>query len=265
MGACFGLTLRYSQASKDGGFFHGPAMVGLVAALLICISVPLSGARACTVLLGILTVLALAKGTPMVSRSLRMSGVSRAAANAAMIVAAALALWGGWTIAGDVIRARISKAKELVAVAWAQGGLGTRSMVYHDTWRMAQARPLFGWGMGSFPTVFALYNTQEPIGDRIPVVYHDAHSDWIQSVAEIGFAGTALIGGAVVLPLLAVRRLRASLIPNFIFSGCALVAAYAWVEFPFGNVAVVLAWWLCFFGSVQYIRLTGPPEARPAT
>jgi hypothetical protein len=38
-----------------------------------------------------------------------------------------------------------------------------------------------------------------------------------------------------------------------------LVSAYAWVEFPFGNVAVVLAWWLCFFCAVQYVRLTERP------
>ena len=45
-------------------------------------------------------------------------------------------------------------------------------------------------------------------------------------------------------------------------AGCALVAAYAWVEFPFGNVAVVVSWWLCFLTAVQYRRLPG--ERRPA-
>jgi O-antigen ligase len=168
-------------------------------------------------------------------------------------------------VAGDVINSRIKMAKEQVSMAWAQGGLGARGMVYSDTWRMARARPLFGWGMGSFPSVFALYNTQVSKGDRIPVVYHDAHSDWLQSVAEIGFAGTALIGASVMLPALAARRIKVTPIPYFLLAGCILVAAYALVEFPFGNVAVVLAWWLCFFCSIQYLRLTGPPEKRVST
>jgi O-antigen ligase len=262
MGACIGLVLRYSHGSNGDGFFHGPALVGLVAALLIEISVPLSGARACTVLLGMLTLVGLVKGAPTISQALRMSGVTPAAANAGIAVVAILAVWGAWAVAGDVIHSRVAKAKEQVAMAWAQGGLGARAIVYHDTWRMARARPLFGWGMGSFPSVFALYNTQVSTGDRIPVVYHDAHSDWIQSVAEIGFIGTALIGGAVLLPALTLRRLRAAPIPYFLLAGCILVAAYAWVEFPFGNVAVVLAWWLCFFCSIQYVRLTGPPRTR---
>jgi O-antigen ligase len=260
MGACIGLVLRYSDGGRPGGFFHGPALAGLVAAVLIGLSVPFSGSRACTMLLGAMIILALFKGAPTVSRALRESGVAPAKAYVGMALAGGIALWGAWVVVGDVVHSRVSMAKEQVAAAWAHGGLGARSILYHDTWRMARARPLFGWGMGSFPSVFALYNTQVPVGDRIPVVYHDAHSDWLQSVAEIGFAGTALIGAAVALPALSTRKLRRTLLPCFLRAGCVLVAAYAWVEFPFGNVAVVLGWWLCFFSSVQYIRLTGPPE-----
>jgi O-antigen ligase len=126
---------------------------------------------------------------------------------------------------------------------------------------MARQRILFGWGMGSYPVVFGLYNSQESRIDRLPVIYHDAHSDWLQSVAELGLAGTALVGAAVALPALALRRLRVGTLPYFLLAGCVLTAAYAWVEFPFGNVAVVLAWWACFFGAVQYARLAGAPAA----
>jgi hypothetical protein len=47
---------------------------------------------------------------------------------------------------------------------------------------------------------------------------------------------------------------------------CGLVAAYAWVEFPFGNVGVVLTWWLCLVASVHYVRLSDarPPRPVPA-
>jgi O-antigen ligase len=261
MGACVGLVLRYSQASEGGGFFRGPALVGLVSAVLIGITVPYSGSRACTLLLGAMALLAIVKGGRTVSRALRTSGVAPLGAYAAMAFAAILAAWGAWSVAGEVIHSRAAKATQQVAAAWARGGLGARGILYHDSWRMARARPLFGWGMGSYPSVFALYNTQVPVGDRIPVVYHDAHSDWLQSVSEIGFVGTALIGAAVALPASSPRGKRRSPISYFLMPGCVLVAIYALVEFPFGNVAVVLAWWLCFFSSVQYTRLTGAPEA----
>ena len=261
LGAAIGLVLRYAKGSRNDGFFHGPAFAGVVAASLMAITVPLSGSRACTLQLAVLLAIAIANGTPRISRALKLSGASSAQAAMAMILAAVLVGGGIWMVAGDVIHARAAKTREQVAAMWAQGGIGSRGVLYHDTWRMARERLLFGWGMGSFPTIFGFYNTQESKIDRIPVVYHDAHSDWLQSVAEIGLAGTTLIGCTVLLPIWAIRRKRVTPIPYFLFIGLALVSAYAWVEFPFGNVAVVLAWWLCFFCSIQYIRLSAAPEA----
>jgi O-antigen ligase len=254
--ACVGLTLRYAYGSKGGGFFRGPALVGIVAVFMLGLSIPLSGSRACTVLLGAVCCLALVKGWPMIYGALRQSGIRPGGVYAGAAMMAVLMAWGAWSVAGGVIGSRAEKARTQVAAILAQGGLGARAVLYRDTWRMARERPIFGWGMGSYPSVFALYSTQEPRGDRIPVVYHDAHSDWLQSVAEIGFAGTALIGAAVLLPLGTLRWRKLSPIPLFLLSGCLLVALYSWIEFPFGNVAVVLAWWLCFFGAVQYARLT---------
>jgi O-antigen ligase len=257
--ACIGLVLRYASGSSGRGFFHGPALMGLVAAALLAMSVPYSGSRACTMILGILACVAGLRGTAVVSRALRVSGVAPSGAYIGMAVAAILTIACVWMVAGDVIQARASKTRDQVAAMWAQGGLGSRSTLYKDTLRMAKDRIVFGWGMGSYPSVFSLYNSQESKIDHLPVIYHDAHSDWLQSVAEIGLAGTALIGGSVLLPMLATRRLRVTFLPYFLLTGCILTAAYAWVEFPFGNVAVVLAWWLSYFSAVQYIRLTGPP------
>lgn len=264
-GACAGLILRYAFGRRGEGFFRGPALVGLVAATLLCLSVPLSGSRACTLLLCVLVALALVRGVPRIAHALRLSGVSTAATTAAMAAAAILAVAGIWAVAGDVIDARASMTKQQVAAIWAKGAIGSRSILYHDTLRMAHDRPLFGWGMGSYPMVFTpLYNSQESKLDRLPVIYHDAHSDWLQSLAEIGLVGTALIGAAVLLPAVSVRRIRPSPVPYFLVLGCLLTAAYAWVEFPFGNVAVVLAWWLCFFSAVHYMRLTALAEGREA-
>jgi O-antigen ligase len=264
LGACIGLLLRYAHGSHGEGFFRGPAFSGLLAACLIATSVPLSGSRACTLLIGVLVAIGLVQGAPRIARALRLSGASPAGATMGMAVAAVLAVAGAWLVAGDVVQARIRKTEEQVSAMWAQGGIGSRSVLYHDTWRMAEEHLLFGWGMGSFPAVFSLYNSQESKVDHLPVIYHDAHSDWLQSVAELGLAGTALIGTAVLLPALALRRLKVTPVPYFLLCGCALTDAYAWIEFPFGNVAVVLAWWLCFFSAVQYVRLTAQVGEPPA-
>ncbi len=261
--ALCGLTLR-SMGRPGAGLLRGPALGGLVAALLVGISVPLSGSRAGSLLLAVLAAAAAAQALPRLAGALRRSGTGRTGALAIVGLAAALAVAGAWIVAGDVIRARAAKTREQLGAMWAAGGLGSRSVLYHDTWRMARERPLFGWGMGSYPVVFSLYNTQESKVDRLPVIYHDAHSDWLQSLAELGLAGTALLGSAVLLPLRAIRRRRLTTIPLYLLAGCLLTAAYAGVEFPFGNGAVVLAWWLCFFTAIQYVRLSGlPPSGRP--
>ncbi len=263
IGACAGLTLRYAFGSRGEGFFRGPSFAGLVAASLLAVSVPLSGSRACTLMLGILLVVALWKGAPKIADSLGASGADPALALVGILLMTILAIFGAWIVAGDVVRSRASMAKAQIAAIVSQGGLGTRAILYRDTLRMARERPAFGWGMGSFPSVFPLYNSQKPGIDRIPVVYHDAHSDWLQSIAEIGCVGTLLIGASVALPARVLFRRHVSKLPYFLAAGCILVAAYAWVEFPFGNVAVVLAWWLCFFSSVQYLRLSGHAEMLP--
>lgn len=254
---CIGLVLRYAFGVRGDGFFNGPAPAGLVTVILIGLTIPLSGSRACTMLLAILVILALFRGVPTISRALRVSGATPTGALAGMTAAGLVAIGCIWMVAGDVIEMRTAKTREQVAQILAQGGLGSRSALYHDTWRMGRERLLFGWGMGSYPSVFPLFNSQESRIDHLPVIYHDAHSDWLQSVAEIGLVGTALIGAAVGLPLFASRRARLPMLSFFLLSGCVLIAAYAWIEFPFGNVAVVLVWWLCYFSAIQYIRLTG--------
>ena len=263
IGACFGLAFRYMQGATGGGFFRGPGLMGVVATCLLATSIPLSGSRACTLLLVIMLVVALSYGIPRISDALSQSSVPTSGALAGIALAAILAIAGFWMTAGDAIQSRASKTREQLAAMWTDRGFGSRGILYRDTWQMARDRLLFGWGMGSYPIVFGLYNSQRPNRDGLPQIYHDAHSDWLQSLSEIGLAGTALIGAAVGLPALAVRRLRVTRIPYFLLCGCVLVTAYSWIEFPFGNVAVVLAWWLCFFGAIQYIRLTAHQGAVP--
>ena len=261
LGLCLGLVVRYVHGARGGGFFTGPAPAGVIAAAILGLTIPFSGARACSALMVVLLAVLLARSLPSLLRTSR--GWMPVAATGAALLAAGL---GAWLVAGRVIAARALKTREQVAVMVAQRGLGARSVLYRDTWNMARERPAFGWGMGTFPIVFGLYNTQEAKGDHIPVVYHDAHSDWLQSVAEVGLVGTLLLGAAVALPLAATRRRRLGPVPFYPLLACGLVAAYAWVEFPFGNVGVVLTWWLCLVASVHYVRLSDarPPRPVPA-
>ncbi len=253
---CLGLVAHYARRSERD-FWHSPAPSGLVAVFFLAVSIPLSTSRSCTLLVLFLLGGAFVHWIVRTLRHRRGHGGSFAGplllGTVAMFVAGGIA----FKLAQPVIEQRLAKTEEQVAEMRAQGGLGQRAVLYRDTWHMAQDRLAFGWGMASYPRVFYLYNTQRPGIDRLPFFYFDAHSDWLQSVAELGLIGTLLLGLQGLVPLLSLAGHRPGLLACYLWAGCGLVLLYAWVEFPFGNPAVVFAWWLCFFAGLRYTRLEG--------
>jgi hypothetical protein len=80
----------------------------------------------------------------------------------------------------------------------------------------------------------------------------------------VGFVGTLLLVLCVALPLAGSQALRfGGSLPAYLLGGCGLVVLYAAAEFPFGNASVVIAFWTCFFGAVQYVRLSSRARSRP--
>ena len=251
------LVRHYGERPDGRDFFHTPAFAGMVAVLLFAITVPLSGSRSCFLLLAVLLGGAFLAWTKRLVRQRRSFGESVGPPLLGAGIAILLAIAGIWYLAGEVVISRMAKTEEQVAVMRQRGDIGGRNILYEDTLRMARDRPWFGWGMASYPHVFWFYNTQEPNPqDHLPVFYHDAHSDWLQSLAEHGLVGSALLALCALVPLSAVPRtdLRSPIV-RYLFAGCGLLLLYAWIEFPFGNVAVVLSWWFCFFIAVRYAQL----------
>jgi O-antigen ligase len=264
--ACMGLAWHFGTRRHGRDFFHTPAFAGLVAVFFLAATVPMSGSRSCTMLLAlVLGVCFLHWLVRIVVRRLRR-GAQVAPLLTGAVAAIALGCASIGFLAKDMISLRIALTEQQVAQMRAQGGIGSRIILYRDTWSMAKARPWFGWGMGSYPHVFMLFNTQKPDPrDHLPIFYSAAHNDWFQALAEHGFVGTALIGLCALVPLAGLHRSQfLHPVPMYLALGCATILLYAWVEFPFGNVAVVLTWWLCFFCAVRYARLhrTGiePPK-----
>ncbi len=255
LAACLGLTWHYLRRSESRDFRQSPAFSGLVALFFLAASIPLSTSRSCTILMLVLIGASVVHWLMRFRQKRREFKESSVLPVAGALVAIAVAGFGIWKISGESIATRFAQTREQLGDVRDRGDIGSRALLYHDTWRMARDKPWFGWGMGSYPHVFTLYNSQHSV-DRLPVFYRDAHSDWLQALAEHGFVGSALLALCAIVPLLRVRmRHLASALPCYLLGGCALVLLYAWVEFPFGNLAVNLTWWLCFFCAVHYARL----------
>lgn len=254
---CLALAWRFARHPNPRGFSHSPGPAAILAAFFIATTIPLSGSRSGSALMAAFLLAAFVHWIARLVRQRRRDHVSPVLPIAGAALALILAGGAVWMIAGETITARFYLTQQQVATMRATGTIGSRVALYRDTWHMAKDRPLFGWGMASYEYVFTLYNTQQPSRvDHLPIFYSQAHNDWLQSLAEQGFVGTVLIGLCGLLPLAGLRRKQVtSPIFQYLMAGCAIILFYAWMEFPFGNTAVVLCWWLCYFCAVRYAQL----------
>lgn len=255
LAAALGLCWHYAR--KPGGayrdFWHSPAFLMLLALFFLGASLPLSSSRACTAL-GLAT-FAIAFGHWMrrLLADRRRYGRSLAAPFCWSAVAIALSVGAVVWLARPMIEERYEKTVAQIEGTDNHEITEGRLVLYRDVLRLFADRPLFGWGMGSFPHAFYSYNSQDRLRRIHPSVFQDAHSDWLQCLAEHGAIGTLLLAAAVALPL---RRSLASMLRSYfaryVLLGCCVVLVLASFEFPFGNPAVQLEWLLCLFAAAKY-------------
>jgi O-antigen ligase len=256
LAVCLGLLFSLRPWSGYRDFWHSPALAAVVAIFFLAVTIPLSASRSCTVLAGLLLSAATLQGLRRVCQHHRERGKAIAAPAFALMLTIVLALAFLFFLSRETIETRVADTQNQFARMRAEGSIGNRASLYRDTWRMVCDRPWFGWGLGSYGTVFSFYNTQTSPVDKLPVFYADAHSDWLQLLAETGVTGTLLYLAFLLLPLRLIRCFsKISVLPHYLFAGCGLILLYASIEFPFGNPAVTLAFWTCYFCAVRWAQL----------
>lgn len=251
-----GLLFTPTRGSRFRSFIQSPAFFGVVGALFIAASIPLSASRSCSLLAAMVSVVALVHVFRVLSREQVSGGI-----RGVLIMSVLLGGFAAFQLARPVMQKRLEDTRAQLHQMRESGSLGAREKLYHDTWEMAKDRLIFGWGLASYPMIFSQYNRQVSV-DGLPVYYEDAHSDWLQSVAETGVVGTLCRALLLFLPLWSIRRAGPiSPVTMYPLGGCVLVFLYAAIEFPFGNPAVVLLFWLLWFSSIRLAQL----EARERT
>lgn len=256
LAVALGLVTYHARRAQSRGFFNSPAFLGLVAVFFIAATIPLSGSRSCSMMALILLIGAFIQWAVRLIRRRSAARESAALPLLGMALALIVALGVIYKLGKPTIEARLAKTSEQIGDMRARGGIGDRITLYRDTIQMGKAKPWFGWGLESYRTAFLLFNTQRPNSDGLQKIYEEAHSDWLQSFAEVGIVGTVLLVLTGLVPFYAAwrRRIRGTL-PVYLFTGCALIAGYAWIEFPLSNPAVVIAFWILFFCAVRYVLL----------
>ena len=247
--ASIGLVFYYGSRATSAA----PVTFGVTALVLMAITPPLAGLRAGTAMILGVGLIAVIHTLLQIRRRRRSYGESAKLPVAGLVVILAVVFGGSIYLGSDALNERLADTRGQLRT----GMFTERVQLYSDTWRIAAERPWFGWGLGSYEKTLQLIRPR-PVEERRQYEhsYVDAHSDWLQSLAEAGFIGTLLV---ILCGALPAKRCRASLragnIPAYLLGGCGLILLYAGVEFPFGNPAVTVAFWLCFFSALQYTRL----------
>lgn len=248
------------------GWHHTPGPLLALTALLIAATAPLSTSRSATALVALLCVAAATGAILHVRRKTQTAG--HAPGRWVLRLTVLCAVGVGLLVfqqSGEILSARMTKTiDQVTAIKSGQVRYG-RPELYADTWQMAAEKPVFGWGLESYGTVFLRFSTFKPGSDGLMNTFEDAHSDWLQSLAEIGWVGTLLLVLMGLVPLVETwRKGGPPVFTGWLLAGCALIALFAWIEFPLACPAVVAAWWVFFFSGLRNWQLTPGPTKPPA-
>ncbi|MDF3056746.1 MAG: hypothetical protein K0R17_961 [Rariglobus sp.] len=250
-----GLVFYHALNHRARDLWHSPFTLVIIGVLLLAASAPVSASRAATGMAAVVVTLVLVHALARIIAHRRAQRRPAWPPVLALVVLAALTLGAvGW-LAHRSIHERYTET--LVALGKNQSVFEDRSELYRDTWTLAMKKPVFGWGLESYETAFMLIRPRPLESNRqYETSYLEAHSDWLQSVAETGFAGTTLLLLMTLVPFLSVpwRTLSHPLVGYPLF-GCILIALYAWIEFPFASGAVLVTFWTVYFSAVRYARL----------
>jgi O-antigen ligase len=155
---------------------EGPKMLLAFAALLMASTIFLSGSRGgMTAFVVQSALLAIYLGTR------RNSPKTAIALGAFVLLLGAVLLWlGGSTLAERLATFHSDAKTEITS--------GVRTTINRDGLRMFRERPILGWGLGTFPTVYPQFRSF-----YTNLFVNEAHNDYLQLLVEMGALGALIV------------------------------------------------------------------------
>ncbi|HET7647445.1 MAG TPA: O-antigen ligase family protein [Gaiellaceae bacterium] len=191
----------------------------------------------------------------------RRTGLAAVAALAAAVVVAAIAVFAAtdppWTLASrgwHRFSAEPPTQPQNLNDRLTSVSGGWRTQLWAVGGRMVEAHPLLGEGAGSFPRAWV----RERPNDQ-PI--RDAHSLYLQTLAEVGPLGLLLLLGALAVPLVVVRRVREAPLAAGALGAYAAYVLHTGIDWEWQIPGVTLPALLC--GAA--LLLDGGPELRIAS
>jgi O-antigen ligase len=168
-----------------------------IAAAIMAVTVFLSGSRggmiAISIELVLFFLLLLRQGVPL---SRHKKGMQFAAVTAfAVVLVASL-----WWLGGKELTSRVSS---IATETHTELSGGMRLSIDRDAFRMFRNKPVLGWGLGTFPTVYPRFRSF-----YTNFFVNQAHNDYLQLLSEMGLLGFGtMVWFLVVLYRHALRKI----------------------------------------------------------
>jgi hypothetical protein len=171
---------------------------------------------------------------------------------------------GGWiarltpsrrAFAATALAAAVIAGAVLVVPGWREhfANEGYRPMYWHVAWIEYRAHPWLGSGAGTFGDYWLRYGIPGVAGGAL-----DAHNLYLETLAELGPAGLALLAAMLVLPLAAAVRGRRQPLVSAAFGAYAALLAHAALDWDWEMPAVMLAGLFCAAAIVACAREPAP-------
>ena len=257
LGTAVGLLFYLMRRYQGKSLAHSPFGVALLGVLLIATTAPVSASRANTLISAFILMIALVHSLVLIAKSRRRQGRSPWPALSAILLLAILSTSAAGWLSYQSLSERVAETKSVIDHE--QSVFGGRAELYRDTWLLAREKPVFGWGLNTYAIGFQQIRPYSYINysNGNERYYATAHNDWLQSVAETGFVGTTLLVLMGLVPLLSLKKRQwTHPLTAYPLLGCLLVVLYAAFEFPFGNAAFLVTFWILLFATVRYAQLS---------
>jgi hypothetical protein len=208
------------QATKDGHALLWPLLALAVGSALVAVGMGLAERRL------------------VIPRAVHIAFVGVVVAVAVGLASAAWAEWGSPVAIAD----RVWDDFRAPGGPGGSEDLGERLFDFSangrvETWRVAwdewHANPVLGTGAGTYWQSWA---AERPIGLEV----RDAHSLYIETLGELGIVGLALLLVALLVPVVAAVRARATAIVPAAFGGYVAWLAHAGVDWDWELLGVTL-------------------------
>src|SRR5919204_6571 len=130
-----------------------------------------------------------------------------------------------------------------------------RPRYWHVAWHEVELNPVLGSGAGTFERYWLIYR---PVSSFA----RDAHSLYLETLAELGPVGLVLLLAALGLPLLILRGRRDPMLATAA-AGYVAYLIHTGVDWDWELPAVTLCGLLCGSGLLVWARQRDAPELRP--